>query len=247
MYKQIDQSYIGKGKVFIQQVAPTVGDMRFLSNATSMAIAITEEEKKLKDYTAQGGGNRNVLSRIDEIKVNFDLTDISPENIALAVSGSVDSVLAGTVTDEEVMATPGAISPLAFIGAYDVIVTNEDASETYEQGVDYEVTGAGIEVLDGSILKGEILKVSYSHGAQKAVEALTDSAKEYRVIFDGLNEAQSGSPRVVEFYRLKFAPTSGMGYIGDDFDSLALSATLLRDASKPSGKSGYFKDVQVAR
>jgi hypothetical protein len=245
MYKQHDQSYIGKGKVFIQ---PAGGEMRFLSNATSMAIAITEEEKKLKDYTAQGGGNRNVLSRIDEIKINFELTDISPENIALALAGTVDDVEAGTVEDEAVTAVVGAISTLAYVGATDVTVTNEDGTETYALNTDYEVTGAGISVVPGStILSGETLLVSYSYGAQKAVEALTDSSREYRIVFDGLNEAQSGSPRVVDFYRLKFSPTSGMGYIGDDFDSLTLSATLLRDSTKPSGKSAYFKDVQVAR
>ena len=80
MYKQIDQSYIGKGKVYIE---PVGGVMRFLSNASSMQLAISEEEKKLLDYTQMGGGTRNSLSRISEIKINFDLTDISPENLAL--------------------------------------------------------------------------------------------------------------------------------------------------------------------
>lgn len=246
MYKQHDQSYIGKGKVYIQ---PVGGKMRFLSNANSMAIAITEEERKLKDYTTQGGGTRNSLSRIEDIKINFELTDLSPENIALAIAGSVDGVEAGTES-EVITAVVGAVAPLTYIGATDVVVTDgEDIDPTiYSEGTDYEVTGAGIEVLEsGSIADGAELTVEYSYGAQKAVEALTDSAKEYRVIFDGLNEAQSGSPRVVEFFKIKFAPTSGMGYIGDDFDTLNLSATVLRDATKPQGKSGYFRDVQIEK
>jgi len=245
MYKQIDQSYIGKGKVYIE---PVGGVMRFLSNASSMQLAISEEEKKLLDYTQMGGGTRNSLSRISEIKINFDLTDISPENLALALSGTVDDVAAGVVTSEQVTAVVGAVSPLAYIGATSVVVKDETETETFVAGTDYEVTGAGIVALEGGMIQtGDKLVVSYSYGAQKAVEALTDAAREYRIVFDGLNEAQSGSPRVVEFYRIKFSPTSGLGYIGDDFDTLSLSATVLRDTTKPAGKSAYFRDVQVAR
>lgn len=241
-YSQADKSYLGVGKVFIKKNG---GVMRFLANATALNLSVTEDTKELQDYTEQGGGTRNSISRVTGMDIGLTLTDITPENIALAINGSLEASTAGTVTNELVTAYLNAVSPLEFIGAHTAIVTNEAGDVTYIEGTDYELTGAGVmATVGGAIVDESIISVSYSYDAQVSVEALTDSSNEYGLIFDGINEAQSGSPRVVEFYRVKFNPTAGMGYISDDFDSLELSAKVLKDSSKPSGKSAYYRDVQ---
>jgi hypothetical protein len=113
---------------------------------------------------------------------------------------------------------------------------------------DYTVSGSGI-LLDAAarITDGETFQIDYTKAAGSVIEALTSSAQEYELVFEGLNEAQSGKAVSVQAYRVKIGAAKNLGLITDDFASLEMSGRVLKDATKTgSGISQYFKAKLVA-
>jgi hypothetical protein len=126
--------------------------------------------------------------------------------------------------------------------------TVEDGTVTWDdlgvvaltENTDYTRVGAGIIPIAGKLATGDAVVVSYTGLADNMVQALSESGLEYRLVFDGLNEAQSGRKVVVEAYRVKPSP-SGLDFLGDEYAGLEITADVLKDASiTAAGKSQYF-------
>lgn len=118
---------------------------------------------------------------------------------------------------------------------------------TLTAGTDYEATGSGIRILStAQATNGQPLSINYTSAALDVVEALTATAKEYEVIFEGLNEARSGKAVTVRVYRSKLGAAQNIGLIGEDFGALEVTGKLLKDTSKTGGVSQYFKVSMVA-
>ena len=130
-----------------------------------------------------------------------------------------------------------------FVGPTSVVVTDGTGVTTYTAGSDYEVRPAGIYILPGStIADGTSILIDYDYGAGDVIEAITNSGKEWEMVFEGLNEARSDKPVVVDIYRLKFSPAQSVDFIGDDYASLQLTGEALKDTSKTgAGISQYIK------
>jgi hypothetical protein len=96
---------------------------------------------------------------------------------------------------------------------------------------------------DAAVLEaGVAIAVGYTNLAVDVVEAMTNSGDEFEMVFDGLNEAESGKPVVVTAHRIKWSPTSGLGFIGDEFGELPLEGSVLSDAAiTGAGLSRFFK------
>lgn len=78
------------------------------------------------------------------------------------------------------------------------------------------------------------------------IEALTTAAKEYDVVFEGLNEARSGKAVTFHAYRWKMGPAATIDLIGSDFGKLDLVGKLLSDQSiVTAGASKYFNIVVI--
>lgn len=74
------------------------------------------------------------------------------------------------------------------------------------------------------------------------IEALTTGAQEFKMTFEGLNEAISGQQVNVTVHRLKIGATDSLQLIGDDFASLEVTGEVLLDTSiTTAGKSQFFK------
>lgn len=240
-----DKSYIGKGKVYLNG--------RQVGNVSTLSIQAEEDEQELPDYTTGGGGNYNSLKRISSVSLSLTMHDYSAENLAVALFGSSSAVTATAVTAESI-AAPASVAgdPLVRTAsvidtAQTVTVTSDPAGTTYTAGTDYTVSAAGITILaTGSIAATTALLVSYTKKAVDVVEALTTAGSEYEVTFDGLNEAQSGTPVVITAYRVKFGPAADLAMIGDEFAALELTADVLKDTTiTGAGLSQYLK-VQAA-
>lgn len=113
----------------------------------------------------------------------------------------------------------------------------------------YQRTRSGIEALAAGTqfdAHGTPLTVSYTKNAQYLIQALTDAGTEYLMVFDGLNEVDSGNPIVARLHRVKFSPTSGMDLIGDEFGELTLSFSVLKDEGiTTAGLSQYMQIAMV--
>jgi hypothetical protein len=240
-----DYSYIGSGKIYMRDLSGS-GGLIEVGNVSKLDIGTEEETKELRDYRSPGGGVINEVRRITGVTLAMTLHDLSPENLAMALYGTTEAVAAGSVTGETVTAQVGALVRLAHTGISNVVVQDETDTTTYTAGTDYEVRPGGIFILStGAITDGETLHVAYDYGAQDVVQALDGAQGTYELVFEGLNEARSGKPVIVDVWRARFGAVSTISLIGDDYAGLELSGKALKDTSKPSGTSQYFRVTLV--
>lgn len=238
-----DKSYIGKGKVHL--------DGRFLGNVSVLDFTINEENIELTDYTSAGGGNYNSVRRIDSVEMSMTAHDLSAENLAVALFGSTSSVTSSAIVDESI--TAGAvldtlIRPAEVIDtAVSPVVTSDPAGTTYVEDTDYIVSAAGITpIVGGGISASDPLLIDYTSKANDVVQALTTSAQEFELIFDGLNEAQSGTPVIITVYRAKFGGAQGLSMIGDEFAEIALTGDVLKDTTIIASNLSQYMKIESA-
>lgn len=237
-----DYSYIGVGKIYLRDRNGS-GGLVPIGNVSALNFAVTEEQKELMDYTSAGGGTRNEVRRITGVEAKITLHDLSPDNLALALYGDSSAVAAGSVTSEAITVKLGTLVPLANVAPSSVVVKDETDTTTYTAGTDYEVRPAGIwfPASGGTIADAATVHVSYSHPGQDVVQALTQAAGEYELMFDGINEARSGKASVINVHRLRFGPAASLDLIGDDYAGLELTGKVLSDDTQGAGLSRYFK------
>jgi hypothetical protein len=171
--------------------------------------------------------------------------DVSPDNVALALRGTSTAVTATAVTNEAHVGYKGALVPFDYMPNFleTYSVKDDTGVTTYVKDTDYTLTRNGVVILAaGAITNAQAIKVNYTKKASHAIEGLVSAGSDYRLVFNGLNEAQSGKAVDVVLYRVKFSPTSGLDLIGDDFNKIELKGSVLQDSSITStGLSQYIK------
>lgn len=240
-----DFSYIGVGKVYLREAGAAAGLVE-VGNCSALAFNVNEDVRELKDYTQAGGGTYSEVRRIESVEATMTLHDLNASNLARALFGSTSAFTATPVVDEVLIGYPGAFTPTAkpIDTSVAPVLTNSGATQTYVLGTDYTVTPSGIEIpaTGSAITTGQSLRLDYTPKAGNAVEALTNSAKEYELFFAGLNEARSGKTVNVNAYRLKLGAAQNLALIGDDYAALELTGKVLKDTTKTGvGVSQYFK------
>lgn len=240
----ISRKFVGKGKIWIQAVGGKLVD---IGNVDKADLSAKVDTDKVMDYTQGGGGLAASYAAISEASISLSLTDFNGDNLALALLGAATAVNSGAVVDEAVVANLGGLVPLLHVGASAHVVKNSAGTTTYVANTDYQVSGAGIVILaGGTITDLQALKVSYTYPAQTDIQTLLTSGQEFRLLLDGINDAESGKAHVVEIYRWKPSPTTGLSLIGDKFGRLTLQGEMLSDATKTgAGISRYSRITQV--
>lgn len=228
-------SYLGKGSLYIDGVA--------VGNVTSLELSIDEEKKENKDYENAGGGNLDVVSRISAVSGTMRTTNISPENLAIAMRGTATARTGATVTDEAHNdITCGKLLKLDRIPDPAQSMTVKKGVTTLVENTDYTRVRAGIIPIDSTNLSDlDDITVSYTALADNLIQALVSSAAEYNLVFDGLNEAKSGASVIVDAFKCKFSPAQAMPLIGDEFAELEMTFDVVKDTTKTgAGVSQYF-------
>lgn len=253
MSKIADASYIGKGEIFI---GPHAGGSAMVSvgNCSELTFNHGTEKKKLLDYTSAGGGNANSIERITEVTTNIKAHDVNAANLALGALGSTSAVTAGAVTAEAHPTYKKGLVPFTYVPDTGAAITVKDApagTTTYTEGTDYVVNGAGIYILTGSTIPDSVagaatIKVDYTKKAVDVVEAMVNTGLEYKLVFVGLNEAQSGKQAIVTIHRFKPGAAQNVSYIGDDYAALDLPGEALSDAAITGAGLSKFYKVQLA-
>lgn len=234
------QSYIGKGSVYLGKVGAALIN---IGNTAKLDFSFEEDKKELMDYQNAGGGVADSLTRIKAVNVSLTVHELSPENLAIALRGGTVASTAGPVANEEQIAKAGGL--IVFdktpSQAADYTVTDALGVTTYEEGLDYIKTAAGLIIPAGSeIVDDDTIKISYTAIAAIEVEALTVVGEELRMVYDGINEI-TGKPILVEIYRMKPGAAKGWNLIGDDFAALEIEASVLKDSAiTGTGLSQYF-------
>lgn len=238
-------SYLGKGMIYLK---PTSGGAALpVGNCSALSLSVETNSITQSDYTQPGGGVANEIQRVATVGLAMTMLEFKPANLEIALRGTVAEVSSGTVTDERHTAYKGGLIALDDIpdqSVAPVVTIDPDGSATVATAdVDYEVTSAGIVILEaGSIVDMDEISVDYTKDSANVVEAMTTSGDEYELVFDGMNEAETDKAVVIRIHRVKWSPTSGLGFIGDDFGELPLEGSVLADATKTgAGVSRFFK------
>ena len=143
-------------------------------------------------------------------------------------------------------------SPTHFTNGHGVWVTYDylDPAGTLVGDVgNYELRPEGVYILPAAadIADEAIVSISYDYGDQAVIEALTAKSVELELVFGGLNEADGGSPCVVEIFRASQSVTQQLALINDAFGALDVSGSVLIDPTKTGvGISRYYKQTIAA-
>lgn len=244
-------AYLGSGKIKMREVgaeAPFIA----VGNCSALTFGAQLDSKELKNFTKPGGGTYAKVDRVSSVTINLTAHDLNGANLARATGGESSSVAAGTVTDESLVAYKGGTTPLSRPPSSITSVVPAGGGAAYAAGTDYLITPGGLEIPATSAIPAPTdattpnIQVTYANTIQTVVQAMVNSGKEYELLFEGLNEAESDLPVIVHAYRVKFAPAQAINFIGDDFAALELTGTSLADANKVgTGISQYWKATIV--
>ena len=236
-----EQSFIGSAIIYGRKRG-TSDPFRDWGNFSAAQFGITTQESTQTNYRG-GGGEINKLERITGVTLNLTATDFNSPNIAMAVNGDASTEATAAIAAEaQAGADDGLIRTDHLIDVSQSVTVTDTAGPTVlTEGTDYTISPAGIKVISGGAISAGIsLEIDYTSLDVDIVEALMNSGYEYELVIDGLNEAQSGQPCVLDVWRWKPSPTQGMDVIGSDYGSLALNGAVLQDSSKSTG-SQYFR------
>jgi hypothetical protein len=243
-------AYLGSGKIKMREVGAAAPFLP-IGNCSALTFGAEINSLNLQNYTKPGGGTYARVDRVSNVTVNLTAHDLDAPNLARAAGGEASLQAAGTVSAEPIVAYKGGTTPLSRAPASITTVTPVGGGTAFVAGEDYLITPGGIEVLEDGDIPAPVagapnIAVTYANTAQQVMQAMVNSGKEYELLFEGLNEAESDSPVIVHAYRVKFAPAQAINFIGDDFAALELTGTALQDANKiGTGVSQYWKATIV--
>lgn len=301
MLTSTTRGYIGKGPLYLKKRGASEAPIPF-GNATKVTYKIDTERKSRVDYQGAGGGELDVLERITAMTGAITVDDITPQNLARALRGTVEAVAAAAVTNEAVKLFGTSKAFLAYIpdptqsmtvtvasypawagttakvvgdkiieGTHLYVVTvagttsgveptwptngttvtdgtvtwKDIGTTTLVENTHWQRTRSGIEALAAGTqfdAYGTNLEVDYIKNPQYLVQALTDAGTEWEMVFDGLNEVDSGNPVVGRNFRVKFSPTAGLDLLGDEFGQIELEFSVLKDETiVGAGLSQYMQ------
>ncbi|MBF0164835.1 MAG: hypothetical protein HQM01_10110 [Magnetococcales bacterium] len=110
-------------------------------------------------------------------------------------------------------------------------------------GTDYTVDVLGPTMTAiATIEDGRPVLVDYTHNTQSVVEAMTNSGREYTVVFKGMNTAKGDRLRAVIFHRVRFSAAKKIDLKTKKFDGLDLTGEVLK-SEQGVGRSAYYREI----
>ena len=244
-------AYVGKGTVYLQDRTNSGKPLYPIGNCSKVTDSIEIENKELPDYENAGGGTAAKFSRVKSVKTTIDMTSFSPENLAMALRGSVSAQSSVTAIVGEAATVPalGSLIPLARLMDTSVAPVVKKSGTTVTAATNYEVRRGGIFVLANAatLLAGDAITVDYTPLASDLIQTLVNSSVDYRVVIDGLNEANSGKAVRITKHRVQFDPAQSLDWIGDDFGKLSVSGTQLADTTITTAGLSQYQTIQAVR
>lgn len=217
-----------------------------IGNVLELKIEHSEDVKTQEDMTALGGGTHSEVRRIKDAKVSMKLADLNITNLTRGVLGTAREVIGDDIVDEAHTVTLGGLVALEHIQPSAVVV-KKGAAPVAAQG-NYDTSPAGLRIrADAADLSDDdAITVSYTHPTYAVVEAMTTSAPELDLLFEGLNEADNGKPVIVNIWRVSQGITKTLALINKDHGALDVEGTLIKDPTKIGvGISSYYRALVV--
>lgn len=217
--------------------------MRDLGDCEQLKIAHRSNSTAWKQHRKPGGGNLARLDNLEGVDLTVQMQEWLEDNLAMVTQGGLVTLAEETVSGEEVLLMPGSLARTEFPGAKSLVITQKAGSTPIPLS-EVEVSAAGIRVKAGSTLitVPTPALLAYISTVATRLEALIEPGAEYEIVFDGLNEADSGRPVVVTFWRWKAPPAEELALIdAENPGKLLAKGEVLADLSRPAGESPFYR------
>ena len=240
-----DYSYLGSGMIHFREYQSATPFIE-AGNCSALSLSPQVNSLELQNFTLPGGGLQNEVSRMSGVEMAYTFHDFSGENIARGLRGTATDITGGTATAEAVVAYKGGMTPLAKIPLAITSVEPVGGGTPYVAGTDYELRNGGLYIPTTSTIPTPVagaanIEVDYSYAAQVRVEALINSAKQYEVLFTGLNEARSGKAVRIRVHKVSGGVLASFAAIGEEYGAGEVTGKVLMDGTKVGDAiSKYF-------
>jgi hypothetical protein len=251
MTQQTENYYYGKGRVSVatrDPVTKVLGLWIWAMDVSAFAAKPTVQMVQHKEsYSGQSALAKNFPSE-RALQLDMTLDNWSPENLALALYGTINKTTTGTVTAESLPATVaiGDDVRLANPGVSALVLTDSTPTtpKTLVLDTDYTIDPnfGRISILN---VTGYVqpFKAAYSFAQRTDVGIFSQGQPDISVLYEGINLAENNAGVIAEFYKVAPAPLQDLMLIttGNDTAGMAITAGVLIDPSKPAtGPLGQF-------
>ncbi|WP_052081021.1 hypothetical protein [Pseudomonas sp. ML96] len=219
----------------------------FVGLVSTAQEQIEQTEIRLPDTTTPQGGTYDTFARVDRFFLTLALREINSRNLANALYADIAEVPSTAVTGEEVVLGVGQTSALALMPLE--ITKVAIGADEYDEDLDWRMTGAGLEVIDGSDLAADI-------AAALAAKTGTSAPKAGGNTGNGTMGAVTVTTAAVGLYTVSFTSSTafsvtgpggsvGTGTVGTPFSTGGLSFTIT--AGSPVFATGDGFTITVAQ
>lgn len=237
------QVFKGVGVVHAKPKSQPAAPLRDLGDVEQLKVAHRSNAMTWKQNRRPGGGNLARLDTLEGADLTVQMQEWTPENQAMVLQGKLVQMDAETVTGEAIVLQPGGLCVLEFPGATNITLTKTEGSTPIALSA-VEVTAAGVRVPVGStvITEPTPATIAYTSSVAKRIEPLVEAGEEYYLVFDGLNEADSNRPCIVEVWRWKAPPAEELALIdAGNPGKLLAKGEMLADPSRPADESPFYR------
>lgn len=232
----------GVGIVYAQRLDVPNAPMVDLGDVETLKISHRSNSVTWKQHRRPGGGNLARLDQPEGVDLQVQMQEWTEENMAMVLQGKVVEMQSETVSGESILLQPGSLSMTRLPGPKNIVLTRKtDSSEIPASAVTVSAAGIFVPADSELITAPTEATIAYTSTQAKRIEALVEAGAEYRLVFDGLNEADSGRPVVVECYRWKAPPAEELALIdAENPGKLLSSGELLADQSVGADRSAFY-------
>jgi hypothetical protein len=248
--------FSGQGKIYIGPAMIGAGgirqpgNLRLIGNATVITPGIEEDiEERNESHTGSRlPFRRLVRGRTGSLSLSFD--EFSPDNLALALGGTLTTVAAGGAVTNYAFPSGAKVGDLLAVPAKNIsavaVKDSAGAPATLVLGTDYDLDAfAGGVVLKALGSYVQPFKIDYTPGAHRKVAAINTGSTDYYVRFDGIN-TDDNSRIVADFFKVRFSVISELPMINEGFADFAMEGDVLADTARSSsGAEGQFFAVSL--
>ncbi|MFV3367561.1 hypothetical protein ACNFH5_05200 [Pseudomonas sp. NY15435] len=237
------QVFKGVGVLYIQRLGLADAILRDMGDVEQLKFAHRTTSTTWKQHRRPGGGNLAKLDTLEGIDLTVQAQEWTPENQALFLQGGLENLAVETVTGESIVLVPGGLSPTEFPGPTNVVLT-KTAGSTPIPADAVVVSAAGVRVPADStaITEATPATIAYTSTKGTRIQPIIEAGAEYKLVFDGLNEADSGRPVVVTVHRWKAPPAEELSLIdAENPGKLLAKGEVLADSSRPTDESPFYR------
>lgn len=233
----------GIGIVHAQRLGVVNAPLRDVGDVETLKFTNRSNQMVWKQHRKPGGGNLATLDNLDGTSLDVQMQEWTAENLAMNLQGKVVDLPPEVVVDEAIVLQPGSLAMTEFPGPTAITLTKTSDSTPIALSA-VAVSAAGISVpADSAVITAPTpATISYTSTQATRIEPLVEAGAEYRLVFDGLNEADSGRPVLVEVFRWKAPPAEELALIDAENPGKLLSkGEVLADMTRPAGESPFYR------